>query len=60
MTREEAVKKLARILSDHIDGSETTLEYIATQIYADVVAVAVDDEREMWIMLSARNPDLVC
>jgi len=46
------------ILDGHFEGlSPATAHYLAERIYADVVAIAVEEEREDWIIMSKCAPD---
>lgn len=57
MTRQEAINKIMKILGDNVRLKMSLAEYIANHIYADVVATAVDDERDAWINVSLVNND---
>ena len=56
MTREVATIRIIELLQKqdpNIDKTEAI--YVAEKIYADVVATAVDDERNLWVMIEARG-----
>lgn len=53
MKKDETVKRIIAILLSHLEVDADTCSLAADIIYADVVATAVDDERNNWILLSA-------
>lgn len=55
MTRAEAMDRTAALISQYVEVDENVLYYISEKIYADVVATAVDDERSLWVTVTARN-----
>lgn len=55
MTTDKARARIAEILIEDLDVEETVAGFVADKIYADVVATAVDDERNVWIILAARR-----
>lgn len=53
--RSKATARIVELLTTHYGDNILKHEYVATHIYADVVAVAVDDERNDWTMIAARK-----
>lgn len=60
MKKQEAVRRIVEILKKEFEHDVEILEFVSQKIYADVVATAVDDERNLWTILCARNPELDC
>ena len=59
MTRYDAVTRIGDILRKYSAIPEGDIPIVADKIYADVVATAVDDERDQWIILANRGSDAV-
>jgi hypothetical protein len=55
MNRSTATERIVAILTTKCALDILMAEYVATHIYADVVAVAVDDERNDWILIASRK-----
>lgn len=56
MKKAEAMKRMKKLILKSVDVEPAVAEYIASKIYADVVAPAVDDERNEWVEIAARKP----
>lgn len=54
MTKKDAITRIEDILRKLTSIPESNLAEVSSKIYADVVATAVDDERESWIDIAAR------
>ena len=55
MNKREATSRTIDLLLMNTDIDLDLASYLADHIYADVVALAVDDERNNWIELAARD-----
>ncbi len=56
MKSEDARSKIVRLLRKELDLPPDIALVLADKIYADVVATAVDNERETWISTLSRDP----
>lgn len=56
MKSKDARALIFRLLRDELDVPPDIALVLAGKIYADVVATAVDDERENWVSTLARDP----
>lgn len=54
MKRQRATDRIKKIVDDLLGGGldEALVAHVAERIYIDVVATAVDDEREDWVRLT--------
>jgi uncharacterized protein YtpQ (UPF0354 family) len=54
MKRQRATDRIKQIVDDLLGGGldKALVAHLAERIYTDVVATAVDDEREDWVRLS--------
>lgn len=56
MTGEDARLRAKQLLRKYLEITEEEAAFLADKLYADIVATAVDDERNIWVLLSARDP----
>jgi hypothetical protein len=59
MTRQEATSRTIDLLIMNSNITRELAEYLADKIYADVVALAVDDVRDVYTEIIARKPEAV-
>lgn len=56
MKRDAAIDAIVDVLRSKLDNADDA-EEIAIEIYDDIIAECVEDEREEWILLSKAAPD---
>lgn len=56
MTKQDATERIATLIIQFLSVSPDRARYVADKIYAEIVAVAVEEERDDFIKL-AKFPD---
>ncbi len=58
MKGQDAREKIKKLIEAYLEDDFMEVPQLVDKIYADVVAVAVEDERSAWIDISAKRPEL--
>lgn len=58
MNSQSAINKIVDLLIRHLEVDDNEARYVAQKIYADIVAVSVENERNSWILMSTSAPDM--
>ena len=58
MKSDEAIKKITEIIVKHACPDRETALDTAKKIYADVVAIAVEHERDSWVVLHSADQSI--